>query len=158
MLEKILICLDGSKVAESILPYITGDPRLKGSKLILFRAVSLTEMAIPIAAPGEPGVPISTEAEREDILNRQQVATAYLSDIAKGLSERGFETDTIVIPGTSGELIVHYAADNGITMIAMGTHGHNVARRFFVGSTADYVIRHSPVPVLVIRPNPKENI
>jgi nucleotide-binding universal stress UspA family protein len=158
MLEKILICLDGSKTAENILPYITGDPRFKVSKLVLFRAVSLNDIAVPIATPGEPGSPISTMAQREDILNREEQAMAYLSGIAKELTAKGFETDTAVIPGAAGDLIVHYAAENEITLIAMGTHGHNVARRFFVGSTADYVVRHSPAPVLMIRPNPERNI
>jgi nucleotide-binding universal stress UspA family protein len=153
MLEKILVCLDGSKEAEQILPYITGDPRFSNSELILFRVISLPDVTIPLSIPGEPGMPLSTGAIEKQMQNRQGEASLYLERIAASLRDKSLNVDFAVIPGTAGDIIVHYALENGITLIAIGTHGHGIARRFFVGSTADFVARHSPIPVLLIRPS-----
>lgn len=151
MLEKILVCLDGSKAAEEMLPYLS-DPQFKSSKIILFRVFSLPDVTIPISVPGEPGIPLSTGQLSKQMQSRENEAVAYLKRIAETLKEQGLDVDYAVMPGNAGEGIVHYAADNELTLIAIGTHGHGVARRFFVGSTADFVSRHSVVPVLLIRP------
>jgi nucleotide-binding universal stress UspA family protein len=153
MLEKILVCLDGSREAEQILPYITGDHRFSNSELILFRVISLPDVTIPLSIPGEPGMPLSTGAIEKQMQNRQDEASLYLERIAASLRNKGLNVDFAVIPGTAGDTIVHYALENSITLIAIGTHGHGVARRFFVGSTADFIARHSPIPVLLIRPS-----
>ena len=152
MLEKILVCLDGSKAAEQILPYITGDTKFIGSKLVLLRAVSLPGFSLPLSVPGEPGVPVSTGADIKHMEAKEDEAGAYLQTQTALLRQKGFDVDYAAVPGTAGEIIVHYAEENEITLIAIATHGHNVARRFFVGSTADYVVRHSIIPVLIIRP------
>ena len=152
MLEKILVCLDGSKTAGQIIDLITGDKKLASSKLILFRVVNPPDITIPLSVPGEPGVPISTGVFRKQTQTREKEADSYLQNITDELRKKGIDADYEAMPGAAGDTIVHYAIENGITLIAMGTHGHNVARRFFVGSTADFVIRHSPIPVLVIRP------
>jgi nucleotide-binding universal stress UspA family protein len=152
MLEKILVCLDGSKEAEQILPYITGDTKFSNSELILFRVISLPDVTIPVSVPGEPGMPLSTGAIWKQIQTRQDEAMFYLQNIAASLRNMGLNIDYAIMPGTAGDTIVHYALQNGITLIAIATHGHGVARRFFVGSTADFVARHSPIPVLLIRP------
>jgi len=152
MLEKILVCMDGSKAAEQIIHLITDDTRLVSSKLTLFRVINLPDITIPLSVPGEPGVPISTGVFRKQTQTREEEAASYLQDVADELHKKGIDANYEVMPGAAGDTIIHYAIENDITLIALGTHGHNIARRFFVGSTADFVIRHSPIPVLVIRP------
>ena len=51
----------------------------------------------------------------------------------------------------AGPLIVEYAEDNDIDMIVMGTHGRRGPARFFLGSVATEVVRHSPCPVLTLK-------
>jgi len=152
MFEKILVCLDGSKAAEQILPLITADAQRCSSQLVLLRVVSLPEVTVPINLPGVPGIPISTESTRKHVQARSEEAETYLQKIAGDLQQQNFAVDYAAVPGTPGEAIVEYAADNGITLIAIGTHGYSVARRLFIGSTADYVLRHSSIPMLMIRP------
>jgi nucleotide-binding universal stress UspA family protein len=152
MFEKILVCLDGSKAAEQILPSITSEASRLKSKLVLLRVVSLPEVTVPISVPGVPGGPVNTEGTLKQVQSRQKDAEDYLKLIALSLQQQGLDVEYAVVPGMSGEAIVDYAAGNDITLITIGTHGHNFARRFFLGSTADYVIRHTTVPVLTIRP------
>ena len=147
-----MVCLDGSAEAAQILPYITGDSHFAGSQLLLFRAVNLPSFSLPLNVPGEPGVPLATGADIKQMAAREQEADAYLESVAVSLRQQGFDVVTEAMPGTPGEIIVHYATDAGVTLIAIATHGHGVARRFFLGSTADYVIRHSGIPVLVVHP------
>jgi nucleotide-binding universal stress UspA family protein len=61
------------------------------------------------------------------------------------------EVDYVVLSGNSGETIVNYAQENGCTLIAISTHGHGGFRRFALGSTADFVVHHSAIPVLTVR-------
>jgi len=152
MLEKILVCLDGSKATEQILPYVTAEAKRAQSKLILIRVISLPEVTVPISVPGVTGGQVSTIGTRNQMQPKESEAENYLQSIAESLLGQGFDVDIVVVPGMSGEIIVGYAIENGITLIAIGTHGHNIARRLFVGSTADYVLRHSNIPVLIVRP------
>lgn len=55
------------------------------------------------------------------------------------------------VNGRPGEVIVNVAKEEGATLIVTGTRGMGTIRRTLVGSISDYVIHHSPVPVLVCR-------
>lgn len=55
------------------------------------------------------------------------------------------------VGGNAGEVIVKVAKDENATLIVTGTRGMGKIRRTFLGSISDYVIHHSPVPVLVCR-------
>ena len=152
MLEKILVCLDGSKTAEKVLDHITDDALKSQSKIVLLRVTGLPEVTVPLAAPGVPGIPMSSEAVRKASQEREEEAGEYLKAMAEKLTAKGLSVEYAVIPGMSGETIIEYAKSNDCSLIAIGTHGHGFARRLFLGSTADYVIRHTDIPVLVIRP------
>ncbi len=153
MLEKILVCLDGSKPAEQIINYIVEDTALAGGQLVLLRVISLPEITVPLQVPGVSGVPISTQASIQQMNQKEKEATQYLEKIAEQLHRKNLNVEYVVIPGTPGAAILEYANNNGITLIALGTHGYSAARRFFVGSTADYILHHTNIPVLTIRPN-----
>jgi nucleotide-binding universal stress UspA family protein len=69
----------------------------------------------------------------------------------KALKAQGLDVDYVVLSGTSGATIVNYAQENDCTLIAIATHGHSGFRRFALGSTADFVVHHSSIPVLTVR-------
>jgi len=102
---------------------------------LLRRAVSYTEAVIEWTAA----------------YDRERKAREVKKCIASG-SVRGLEVDYVVLSGTSGETIVSYAQENDCTLIAIATHGHGGFRRFALGSTADFVVHHSLIPVLTVRP------
>jgi len=63
-----------------------------------------------------------------------------------------FVTDEILIEsGHPAETIVQTAINQNCDLIVMGTHGISALADALVGSTAKWVVRHSPIPVLVIR-------
>jgi nucleotide-binding universal stress UspA family protein len=63
-----------------------------------------------------------------------------------------FVTDEILIKdGAPAEIIVQTAKKQNCDLVVMGTHGHGVIADILIGSTAKWVVRQSPIPVLVIR-------
>ena len=156
MFERIMVCLDGSSAAEEILPYVTDEALAHRSGVVLLRVVSLPETTIPIGIPGEPGIPMFTEAAARRTRNEEGEADDYLRRIAEPMREKGLDVQCVVLPGVAGETITNYAQDNDCKLIAMATHGHGGVRRLVLGSTADFVLHHSSVPMLIVRPGNKQ--
>jgi len=149
--EKILLCLDGSAAAEKTLPFITHEAVHFRSRLILLRVVALPEVLVPANIPGSPGLPLRTQGAIRRATEEENEANRYLEGIAASLKEKGLKAETVVLPGTAGDTILKYAQENGCTLIVIGAHGHGGFRRFALGSTADYVVHRSEIPVLTIR-------
>ena len=150
MLEKILVCLDGSAAAERILPYV-GDELLRvHSKVVLLRIAAPPETLVALNMPGSPGVPVRTESGIRRIETEEKEASDYLERMAKPLRAKGLNIENAVLLGEAGATIISYAQENKCTLIAMSTHGHGGLRRLAMGSTADFVLHHSPVPVLIV--------
>ena len=151
MLEKILVCLDGSTPAERILSYITKDALALKGKMILLCVVDLPETVLPFSIPGSPAIPVSTQGAVKRTFTEENEADDYLKGQAELLKTQGLDVDYVVLSGSAGETIVNYARENDCTLIAIATHGHGGFRRFALGSTADYVVHHSSIPVLTVR-------
>jgi len=156
MFKKILVCLDGSELAEQILPYAVAEALSFEGKLVLFRVVPE-----PVAfSPGIPGVgvtPIYTDAMLSDSKMALDEAREYLEKIATPLRKKGIKVDTVSIMGRAGEAILSYADRNKVKLIAIATHGRRGLGRGVFGSVADYVLRESGLPMLVIRPQERKD-
>jgi len=82
----------------------------------------------------------------------QEVLEAFSEETKADGEDQTFVTDEVLIKhGTPAEVIVEAAQELSCDLIVMGTHGHGTIADVFVGSTAKWVIKHSPIPVLVIR-------
>jgi nucleotide-binding universal stress UspA family protein len=151
MLEKILVCLDVSDPAERILPYVTKEALALHAKIVLIRVIDSPESIIPINIPGSPAFPVRTQGAIKRTLAEEKEADTYLKRKMKPLQAKGLDVDYVVQSGMAGETIINYAQENDCTLIAIATHGHGGFRRFTLGSTADYVVHRSSIPVLTVR-------
>jgi nucleotide-binding universal stress UspA family protein len=90
--------------------------------------------------------------KRKDRIALKEVLQAF-SEEANGNGEnQTFVTDEILIkPGAPAETIVQTTKERNCDLIVMGTHGHGAIADVLIGSTAKWVVRQSPIPVLVIR-------
>ena len=61
------------------------------------------------------------------------------------------DSETHILEGSPRPLIVEFALESDCQMIVMGTHGRSGLAQLFLGSVAEYVVRHSKVAVLTIR-------
>jgi len=151
MFKRILVCLDGSELAEQIMPYATAEAVHFEGKLVLLQVVQEPVVFGP-ALPGEAPLPIQTDAMVETTKAALNSAKQYLEKTAVPLRKKGIQVDTVAIPGRADEAILDYANTNRIDLIAIATHGRGGLRRAVFGSVADRVLRGSGLPVLVITP------
>jgi len=74
-----------------------------------------------------------------------------LAALAQPFRDEGFTVDWIIAEGTPAEVIVREAAERGVDLIAMGTHGRSGLAHLLLGSTAERVVQHAECPVLTVR-------
>ena len=146
MFEKILVCLDGSDLAEEILPYAREVAQCFGSKLVLL------EVTMPPSAIVEPTTGYYSAPTPAEIQRKEEEAITYLESIAQAIKTAGLEVEYLTLPGSAGRSIVSYAEESGIGLIALGTHGRSGLKRLAFGSVAEYVLKESGLPVLAIKP------
>jgi len=136
MFERILVPLDGSELAESVLHQVGRLLRRKDAELLLLRVVTL-----PPAVEGDVGTPL-------DLLRSR--AAEYLQGVELRLSEQGARVRSKVVEGFAADAILETAKNERATMIAMSTHGRTGLARWVFGSVAEKVLRASPIPVLAV--------
>jgi nucleotide-binding universal stress UspA family protein len=151
MFEKVLVCLDGSVLAEQILPYIAGDGK-KFKKVILLKVIAPPGVVIPISVPGETVGKIQTKSMLEHAEKEIEETPDYLETKAQPLRKMGLKVECVVLEGIPTTSIINYAHDNNIGLIAIATHGHSGLRHITMGSTAEYILKHAGLPVLMVTP------
>jgi nucleotide-binding universal stress UspA family protein len=152
MAKKILVCLDGSKQAERILPYATEQALQSDGKLILFRVSNILPMAIYASTPEQnriisPGI---TDTAMRDNLDH---ATSYLCNLAQSLAEKGVEAEVATVVGPLSQSILKFIKDNGIDMVTMTTHAYKGWKRIVYGSAVEEILHKCTIPVLVVNPS-----
>jgi nucleotide-binding universal stress UspA family protein len=151
MFKNILVCLDGSQFAEQIIPYALEQASAFKSKITLLRVVSMPGI-VALNIPGSPGVPAHSSSMPEHHQRDREEAKAYLKRAAQPFHERGLQVKSVTLEGPPGSTIINYASENNIDLIAIASHGHSGLRHLLFGSVAEFVVRESGVPILMIRP------
>ncbi len=146
MFSKILVCLDGSSIAEQILPYAVEEALHFKAKIYLLQVIT---MPSTITGPEEPA-PIGVLLEQ--VKHEETLAHSYLERIAGPIRQKGIETECVTLQGTPGETIMNFVTQNKVNLVAIATHGRSGLKRLVFGSVADFLLRESGLPMLVIRP------
>jgi nucleotide-binding universal stress UspA family protein len=141
--RQILVPLDGSKVAEQVLPVITPIAESLGCGLLLFQVPTVYAPGIPLH---EWHLSLQSTFEVSD---RQ--ARSYLGNLAGRLREEGSQVATALGEGPVAEAILDHAAASDSDLIAMCTHGRTGIARWALGSVADRVLRAGDKPILLVR-------
>jgi nucleotide-binding universal stress UspA family protein len=141
MFERVLLPLDGSRLAEATLAQIPQILKLGESDILLLRAAH-PPMALT-KAMGSPG----TDDYRAE-------AKGYLERVQAQLAREGGSVRAFVEDGPAAEAILATAERENVTLIVMATHGRSGLSRWVFGSVTEKVIRASVVPLLVLRSFP----
>ena len=149
MYKKILVPLDGSKLAECVLPH--AEVVAKGCGAAKVTLVSVTERVQGYRAVEDPNQPQGTQLVPEAVGKEEKQARRYLGRIAEAMEARGIKVDTEVLLGDPAEEIVIYVKHPGCDLIVMSSHGRSGIHRWRHGSTADRVFRGSRVPVFMVK-------
>jgi nucleotide-binding universal stress UspA family protein len=144
--ESIVVPLDTSKLAESVLPDV----------IDLAQRLNLEVILVHVCA-----VPLSAYYGAEDYYNPhyqdlaaqlKQEAGHYLERKVRELKEQGLErVSAVVFEGSAADEIIAFARRESNSLVAMCTHGYSGVKHWVLGSVAEKVVRHSGDPVLVVR-------
>lgn len=156
MYGTILVPLDGSRLAEAVLPYVEELAKKFGSHLIVVQSVSSAAQIAAMTTTGpdlEPGLAANAGSIEEIQQAEHAAAEEYLARTTASLQLSGIQTSSKILSGAASDQILEYSKSQRVDLIALSTHGRTGLGRVIFGSVADRVIRDSGVPVLVIRPS-----
>lgn len=140
-MEKILVPLDGSDLAEAALE----------TAIDILRERPETTLLLMRAAEWES----SRSAECDVVMNKARAvreAECYLNGVAAGLRECGITAvRTAVWYGAAAPTIVEVAAIEKVDLIIMTSHGRGGAGRLIFGSVAESVLHGTRIPILLVR-------
>jgi nucleotide-binding universal stress UspA family protein len=148
----ILIPLDGSQVAEQVLPHVKAIVECKSARVHLLSVAPVIDNAA--AAVMLYPLYVHREQLADEDAERQRIQTElgnYLRNIARDFEQMGAKVHCVVRFGSPANEILSYAGENKIELIAMCTHGWSGLARWAYGSVADRVLRSSGCPVLLVR-------
>lgn len=144
MFKRILVPLDGSDRAERAIPVAARIARALGDSVVLLRVVTTPVDYGPYIAPPAQ---YADETINADLAG----ATTYLENVAKTDELVGITTEVKALFGAAAPTILSAAQSFHANIIVMCSHGYTGYKRWVLGSVADKVARHSPIPVLVLR-------
>ena len=138
MFKKILVPLDGSELAAKVLPQVIDLAKAHGSQVTLLHVFLDLKKAV------------SGELLEELMAHEVKSCETYLAQVAKDLAAQGVNVQTECFVGLPPQDIIAYADKNSMDLIAMATHGKGEVA-WVLGSTAEKIVTHATVPVLLIR-------
>ncbi len=137
MYKRILVPLDGSELAEAVLPHALALAKSTGAELVLLRVAF-----VPIL-PGIDPIEVQATAVEE--------AENYVAAAAKPLQAHGVKVEAKIRYGDPVDEILDHVTRDHIDLIAMATHGRTGLKRVVLGSVSEHVLRRASVPVLLVR-------
>jgi nucleotide-binding universal stress UspA family protein len=137
-IERVLVPLDGSALAESAIETAVEMGRPGLATLVLVRAAEA--QTFPGVDPTLAQVDVVQEAEQ------------YLASVARRLGQQGVtKVETSVWYGSAAAIIVDAARARKADLIVMTTHGRGGLGRLIMGSVAESVLRGTTTPILLVR-------
>ncbi|WP_179414393.1 universal stress protein [Mucilaginibacter sp. E4BP6] len=153
MIKKILIGVDDSKYAEAAAKYGFNLAESLNAHVGLVNIIEPVAISTPIGdANGILGTPLYglNAAEDENIINAQtQVSESIIENIIKKYSGK-MQVSHYTEYGSRGEGILNCSREFKADIIVIGTHNRSGLDRLFSSNVAEYVVKHSVIPVLVV--------
>lgn len=136
MIERVLVPLDGSETAETVLPHLRRLLLTHPAEVVVLQVVTPPVPEFHFSIPGQAGT-----------------AAKYLRKKVFDLLQEGVRARGVLREGFAADKICEVAREEGVSLIAMATHGRSGFSRALLGSVSESVLRESPAPVLLARSN-----
>ena len=146
MYNRILIPLDGKLSSETVLPHVKRLAQATETEMVLLHVI--LSPAREFAVPSRPLVKNNASKDREKVIK-------YLKKTCGVLEKDGSRATYLIREGGVAETILEVAGFMEIDLIAMSTQGRSAAQILLLGNVTYQVVRHSPLPMLVVRSKPK---
>lgn len=149
-----MVPLDGSELAECVLPHVNAFIKGFGiSDVLLVRVIE----------PVKPDLRVYDNVFDEEFIGQAQKiwadvekqertsAKGYLDQVSERLKQKGSTIHSEVLVGDVAKRLADYAESNDIDLIIMATHGHSGVKRWIMGSVAEKLFRSVSLPVFMVR-------
>ncbi len=149
MYHNILVPIDGTETGELGLREAIGFARGSNSRIRLLHVIDKLPGDASNSAP---------EAAGERTAQMRSNGEMVIHDAKIAVRSAGIEVDDRLIEAIGervGQFVISEAADWPAQLIVCGTHGRRGLSRMLLGSDAEYIVRHSSVPVLLVRGQPE---
>jgi len=153
MYKKIMVPLDGSELAECVLPHVeTFISGCQVGAIVLVRVIEPAALtykgAYVTSADDLMKIDVNTRKIEEE---RKNNAAEYLKGVVSRLKPDGVKFQTEVLVGNAADSLVDYVEATDVDLILIATHGRSGISRWVRGSIADRILRAARVPVLMVR-------
>jgi nucleotide-binding universal stress UspA family protein len=138
--KHILVPLDGSSIAECVLPHIVAVARAFEANVTVLQVV---EQA-PVTGPLRSVDPLSWNIVKSE-------AEAYLKGIVQRLNEIKLQVDSTLLEGNAAESVIQFAQDNKVDLIILSSHGRSGLSGWNVSSVVQKILLRSYLPTMIIR-------
>ena len=152
--ETLVVTLDGSELAESVLPYAEALAKQHASKPVELVLVRVAEpMNIPTYySPDISGVSLNWgNIAQQETIRRKQAAKEYLAKVEGKLKEKGISVKSVVVEGRANDEVVDYVNKIPNSMVIVASHGRSGLGRLFYGSVAANIIHGVTRPIFLIK-------
>jgi nucleotide-binding universal stress UspA family protein len=140
MFDSILVPLDGSLLAEGVLPHAIALARAFGARLTLVRVLDKNQAC--------------ESPQLFDLLNWQIYKTEaklYLEKVSSRLRKTGLQIEETVLEGLVAETISEYSQSHSMKLIILSSHGHTGLSQWGISSVTQKIIFSAPTSVLIVR-------
>ncbi len=139
MFDHILVPLDGSRLAETVLPHLVALASAFGSRVTLLRV-----------AEQEPGGQMRSVDPMDWRISRAQ-AKAYLDEQASRLAEAGLQVETVLLEGQAADRIIEHAHSDQADLILVSSHGRSGLSRWNISSVVQKIILQARISTMIVR-------
>lgn len=150
MYKHIMVPLDGSKLAECVLPHLSSTA--KGFQV---RKVTLVHVIEPVHRfdEWEPELPGSAREKLIEKFKQEDLKEGknYLDKVTKQLEGEGIRASTEILFGRTEDELVDYVTKKGVDLIIISSHGRSGPSRYAWGGVTSKVLRYANAPILMVR-------
>lgn len=151
MYRRIMVPLDGSKLAECVLPHVESVAGGCSAEEVLLVTVTERVAGYRLIQDHYSDTVVKEREVPEAVGKLERQGQKYLDKIAKGLQAKGLTVKTQVLMGDPAGEITFLAEHGDCDLIIMASHGRSGPSRWAFGSVADKVFRAACIPVLMVR-------
>jgi nucleotide-binding universal stress UspA family protein len=151
--SRVLLAYDGSPPSNLALAALEAAHLPSGTPVRVV-CVGPGYTAVPPAGAFIPQTPVDYEPAVQPLLEQAQRMVEAAADRLRG---RGWVCEALVRRGEPGAEIVSEAEGWSASLVVLGSHGRSGLDRWLLGSVAEYVVRHAPCSVHVVRSRAAES-
>lgn len=140
MFKHILLPLDGSSLAERVLPHAISLSKAFDAKLTLLRVVYQVDHKTQLSSVN----PIDWQM-------RMSEAEAYIDSVKDRLTKKGVKTRGQVLEGRPAQQIINFAKNKAVDLIILSSHGNSGISGWNINSTVQKVLLRAYMPVMIVR-------